>query len=61
MIKNEVVEIVMKDSRLSQGAKNLYLALLTLEDNGAKSVTFEDGRVVMLGETADKLAKLGMN
>lgn len=61
MIKNEVVEIVMKDSRLSQGAKNLYLALLTLEDNGAKSVTFKDGSVVMLGETADKLAKLGMN
>lgn len=61
MIKNEVVEMVMKDSRLSQGAKNLYLALLTLEDNGAKSVTFKDGSVVMLGETADKLAKLGMN
>lgn len=61
MIKNEVVEMVMKDSRLSQGAKNLYLALLTLEDNGAESVTFKDGSVVMLGETADKLAKLGMN
>lgn len=61
MIKNEVVEMVMNDSRLSQGAKNLYLALLTLEDNGAISVTFKDGTVVMLGETADKLSKLGMN
>lgn len=61
MIKNEVVEMVMKDSRLSQGAKNLYLALLTLEGNGAESVTFKDGTVVMLGETADKLSKLGMN
>lgn len=53
MSKNELIEMVMKDDRLSQGAKDLYLALLTLKDNGVDRVEFEDGRVMLLGESTD--------
>lgn len=58
---DEVIKIVMNDDRLSQGAKNLYIALLTLEANGAGSITFKDGRTLILGEKADELIKSAMN